>query len=352
MTWPLADTRIIACRLTGSKTSTSICGIFVLSSENSCCNENFGIILRSLGVRWKCLANVNDEDAFDLIGMPCSSKTPDTTDSSSSGDSVSHIFCIVSSTFQTRSVWSRDHVTNSMSEWSYERFGRQAKSNITSLWPRNEQIGALCFALFHSNKLFSPRPKFGTITVTKPSANGYEKNERNWNMLRSIWSFNIHSPYILLAKLATTWWLSFPHVVDYLCQNTWRFHLDWLSLDAFLAYDSNLFRVFCCNENLWISIINCSNEYFEWAVAYRAKCAVMYWMGHEPFRKSQIRKSPSCAVANRFPETRLKPTCVAPAEMCFSINKIFFVIFLKIIRFDDLTHADCTQWHRWFLWIT
>lgn len=92
---------------------------------------------------------------------------------SSSGVSGSHIFWIVSSTFQTRSVWSRDHVINSMSEFSYWRFGRQAKSSITSLCPWNEQIGELWRALFHKSRLFSPRPKLGTITVTNPSANGY-----------------------------------------------------------------------------------------------------------------------------------------------------------------------------------
>lgn len=59
-------------------------------------------------------------------------------------------------------------------------------------------------------------------------------------------------------------------------------------------------------------------------------------MGHEPFRKSQMRKSPSCAVANKFPETRLKPTCVAPAENVS--NQVLFII----IR---LTSCGCIYSH-------
>lgn len=77
---------------------------------------------------------------------------------------------------------------------------------------------------------------------------------------------------------------------------------------------------------------------------YLAKCAVMYWIGQEPFLKSQIRKSPkkwlknswkhishkkifenqidyepSWAVARRLPDTRLNPTWVAPASVFWKI---------------------------------
>lgn len=64
----------------------------------------------------------------------------------------------------------------------------------------------------------------------------------------------------------------------------------------------------------WLAVVRCvSSRWLQLMPWMRAKCAVMYCIGHEPFRKSQIRKSPSCAVANKLPDTRLKPTCVAPA---------------------------------------
>lgn len=42
ITRPLTVIRSVAFRLIGSNTSTSMCGIFVFSNENSCCNEQDG----------------------------------------------------------------------------------------------------------------------------------------------------------------------------------------------------------------------------------------------------------------------------------------------------------------------
>lgn len=44
ITSPLTVIRSVAFRLIGSNTSTSMCGIFVFSSENSCCNEQDGCV--------------------------------------------------------------------------------------------------------------------------------------------------------------------------------------------------------------------------------------------------------------------------------------------------------------------
>lgn len=170
-----------------------MCGMFVFNSENSCCNEQDGWV-RFLdgfdGTVKRCDdSNARRKFAFVVTYVVVKKKRvlqkkrkkiPATAanlyyiPSGSSGCGDSHSFCNASSILQTRTDWSRDHViSSSQSDEDWFRFGLQAKSSTTSVWPTNEQIGALCFELFHNSKLFSPRPRCGTITVTKPSANGY-----------------------------------------------------------------------------------------------------------------------------------------------------------------------------------
>lgn len=48
MARPLTDMRSVAFRLIGSNTSTSMCGMLVFNSENSCCNEHDGCCERFL----------------------------------------------------------------------------------------------------------------------------------------------------------------------------------------------------------------------------------------------------------------------------------------------------------------
>lgn len=65
----------------------------------------------------------------------------------------------------------------------------------------------------------------------------------------------------------------------------------------------------------WLAVVRCaSSRWLQLIPWILARWAVIYWIGHEPFLKSHIRKSPSWAVASKLPETRLKPTCVAPAK--------------------------------------
>lgn len=346
ITWPFAETRIIACRFTASSTSISMCGMFVLSSENSCCSENFGINFESLVIdaRWKCLVSVSDDDGFDLIGMPCSSSTPETadSDSSSSGDSVSHIFCVDSSTFHTRSVWSRDHVTNSMSEWTYERFGRQAKSRMTSLWPRNEQIGALCLALFHNSKLFSPRPRFGTMTVTKPSANGWKV--QNWNQIP--WrSACVHcSLTVYLARHTGD------EVVIIFSARRGFLMSKYFTVPSWLA-------VVRCVSCLWLQLIPCIlrkniiHEPSPLKSSTELKHTVpnVPWytvLGMSPFA------SPRCADRHHVLWLVNSPTLGWNPLVLHRLKSTPWLVvihrMLSHIR-QIITHADGTQRHRWFL---
>lgn len=177
MTSALTVIRSVAVLLIGSNTSTSMCGMFVFNSENSCCNEQDDCVrlLDGLDGTFNRCDESNAESRGQLCHKIPFNKHDDSKIPSSSGCGDSHCFCNASSILQTRTDWSRDHVISSISDEDWFRFGLHAKSSTTSVWPTKEQIGALCFELFHNSRLFSPRPRCGTITVTKPSANGCEK---------------------------------------------------------------------------------------------------------------------------------------------------------------------------------
>lgn len=99
MTWPFTVIRRVAFRFIGSKTSTSMCGMFVLSRENSCCNEQDGCerFLEGFDGKFDRLDESKAEgNLFVILINHLRCRLP-----SSSGRGDSHCFCNASSIFHT-----------------------------------------------------------------------------------------------------------------------------------------------------------------------------------------------------------------------------------------------------------